>query len=257
MLLALYFTINHLICRHEYKKASLCKDIDITKYYAELNVRRKVRILASNRVTSPLTYGLISPCIIFPHKMDFNDSMHLRNILIHELTHIKRFDVMFKFLLTACLCLHWFNPFIWLMFFIANRDIELSCDEFVLKNLSVDDKKLYALSLLDFCNKIIEPNICAGFAVKNNIEERIVAIVKSNSANKRDLKVKITSTLVCAFIFAFSGIALSAFGISSSIINEVEISSNLKVPNCINMTLEEARTYLLSNGFEVIIQSTN
>ena len=57
----------------------------------------------------------------------------LRYVLEHEFVHIRRFDALWKLLLLAAACAHWFNPLVWVMYVLANRDLELSCDETVVR----------------------------------------------------------------------------------------------------------------------------
>lgn len=67
----------------------------------------------------------------------------------HEYVHIRRFDCLLKLLLTAALCLHWLNPLVWVMYLLANRDIELCCDEVVLPRMGLEKRSVYAMTLID------------------------------------------------------------------------------------------------------------
>jgi len=126
-----------------------------------------------------MTYGIWNPVILFPKTTDWQDEARLRVVLTHELTHIRRFDIVWKWLLAAAVSVHWFNPLVWVMYVLANRDIELSCDEKVVWTFGETKKSAYALALigLEETKSGFSP-LCNNFA-KNAIEERINAIMKT------------------------------------------------------------------------------
>ena len=69
-------------------------------------------------------------------------------VLEHELVHIRRLDALWKPLLALTACVHWFNPLAWAMYVLANRDMELRCDEAVIRRFGADSRSAYALALL-------------------------------------------------------------------------------------------------------------
>jgi len=79
--------------------------------------------------------------------MDLRDEEKPNYILTHEFIHIKRFDYAWKLLFAAAVCVHWFNPLVWLMYILANRDIELACDEKVLQIFGRKSRASYGLTL--------------------------------------------------------------------------------------------------------------
>ncbi|MCD7751667.1 MAG: M56 family metallopeptidase [Lachnospiraceae bacterium] len=94
---------------------------------------------------TPFVYGVIRPRIYLPAGLSAGER---RYMLLHEQIHIRRGDQIFRFLGCAALCLHWFNPLVWLAFYLSGKDMELSCDEAVLKQLGNEVKKEYSGSLL-------------------------------------------------------------------------------------------------------------
>lgn len=96
-------------------------------------------------LASPFVMGLFRPKIYLPASLTDNEK---RYILLHEQTHIKRLDHVVKILGFAVLCLHWFNPLVWIAFFLCGKDMEMSCDEAVIKRLGSEIKKEYSSSLL-------------------------------------------------------------------------------------------------------------
>lgn len=94
---------------------------------------------------SPFVMGLFHPKIYLPASLTHAEK---RYILLHEQTHIRRLDHLVKIVSFAVLCLHWFNPLVWLAFFLCGKDMEMSCDESVIKQLGSEVKKDYSSSLL-------------------------------------------------------------------------------------------------------------
>ena len=133
----------------------------------------------AGRISSPLTFGVLRPVILVPKKTDWTDETALRYVLEHEFVHIQRFDVLSKLLLIAAVCVHRFNPLVWVMYVLANRDLELSCDETVLRRFGGDIRAAYARVLIrmEAARGGFAP-LCNHFG-KNAIEERITAIMKT------------------------------------------------------------------------------
>ena len=102
-------------------------------------------IYSSNRLDTPFVMGIIRPRIYLPANLTAQER---RYILLHEQTHIKRCDHLIKILSFLALCIHWFNPLVWLAFFVSGKDMEMSCDESVIKTLGSEVKKEYSTSLL-------------------------------------------------------------------------------------------------------------
>jgi len=94
---------------------------------------------------TPFVFGLINPRIYLPAGLDATER---RYILLHEQIHIRRKDYIIKILAFLILSIHWFNPLVWIAFRLMSKDMELSCDERVLKEMDENIKKPYAASLL-------------------------------------------------------------------------------------------------------------
>ncbi len=94
---------------------------------------------------TPFVLGLIKPRVYLPAGLPEREKEY---VLLHELTHIRRRDYLIKALANLTLCIHWFNPLAWLAFRLMAADMEMSCDEQVLKKLGPEIKKEYSASLL-------------------------------------------------------------------------------------------------------------
>lgn len=102
-------------------------------------------IYLSDNINTPFVMGFIRPKIYLPSQLGTEEKQY---IILHERTHIKRLDHIVKILSFFVLCLHWFNPLAWVAFFVSGKDMEMSCDEAVIKKLGADVKKDYSSSLL-------------------------------------------------------------------------------------------------------------
>ena len=159
--------------------------------------QRKIGVRFSDRIASPLTYGTLRPVILLPADTDLTDTQRLEFVLAHELTHIRHFDSLTKLLLALTVSLHWFNPAVWLLFFLFNRDMELACDEAVVRMFGEDSRREYALALIELAGKerkLVLPG--NGFGA-GAIKERIGIIMKIR---------KITWAAVIAAVIAVCGI---------------------------------------------------
>ena len=97
---------------------------------------------------------------------------------MHESVHIKYADNIWKLAAVFAVCIHWFNPLVWLMYVFINRDIEMACDEQVILRCGEDFRKEYAMVLLNLAEKQYKLSFFANGFGKNSIKERIVAIMK-------------------------------------------------------------------------------
>jgi beta-lactamase regulating signal transducer with metallopeptidase domain len=106
----------------------------------------KDNIYTSDSVDTPFVIGLIQPKIYLPISLSEPEKEY---IVLHERTHINRFDHVIRFISYLTLCIHWFNPFVWIAFWMSGEDMEMSCDESVISQLGHNVKKDYSQSLLN------------------------------------------------------------------------------------------------------------
>lgn len=141
-------------------------------------LKRNVSIRQSDMITAPLTYGLLRPVILMPKTTEWENEEQIKYILMHEYVHIRRFDSAAKLIAAITLCVHWFNPMVWIMYALFNRDIELSCDERVVRAFGENTKAFYANTLIYMEEKRSGLVPFYSSFSKNSIEERITAIMK-------------------------------------------------------------------------------
>lgn len=107
-------------------------------------------VYETENISSPLVFGLLYPKIYLSKNLKKNEKDY---ILLHEKTHIRRKDPLVKTIGYILLCFHWLNPLVWIAFSKMSSDMELSCDERVLKEKGLSIRKSYALSLLSLSSE--------------------------------------------------------------------------------------------------------
>ena len=202
ILTTLFFVISYLRCLIEFRTALPVHNHYIEKWLAERPLKRPILVRQSDRISSPLTYGIFRPVILMPKKMDWNNEKQLQYVLSHEYVHIYRYDTVTKLIATLALCIHWFNPFVWGMYLLFNRDIELACDESVIRQFGEKSKSAYSLMLINMeaAKSGLLP-FCNNFS-KNAIEERITAVMKIKKTSL--LAICIAAILIIGVTTAFA-----------------------------------------------------
>ena len=119
-------------------------------------VRCQDNVYQSENIQSPFVFGLIKPKIYLPFQIG---ERSMTSVIAHEQAHIQRLDHLWKPLGFFLLTLHWFNPLIWLSYVLFCRDLELACDERVIRNLDRDARADYAAALLS--SSASKPKIAA------------------------------------------------------------------------------------------------
>lgn len=130
--------------------ASMMAIYSVVQYFA---LRRRLaeaaplqgEIYLADRISSPFVMGIFQPRIYLPSSTPMEER---RFIVAHERHHIRRGDPLWKLLGYAALCTHWFNPLVWLAFCLAGKDMEMSCDEAVIKRLGEHIRADYSQALL-------------------------------------------------------------------------------------------------------------
>ena len=207
---ALFFLMTHLRWRKDYKAALPIENEFVKGWQQEHPTSRKVQIRQSDKIAAPLTYGIFRPVVLLPKTTDWMDETKLRIILTHEFVHIRRFDTLRKLLLAAALCIHWFNPFVWVMYVLANRDIELSCDETVVRTIGETMKSAYALTLIGLEEKKSRLTPLVNNFSKNVIEERIVSIMKMKKTSFAGILLALALVIGTTTVFATNAASAAA-----------------------------------------------
>ena len=170
---------------------------------AKLKIRRKTEVRESEFIRSPLTYGILRPVILLPKGIsDRVTEEQLEYVFTHELVHIRRFDAVLKLLLTAALCLQWFNPLVWIMYFLADRDIELACDESVVRISGSRSGASYASMLVSFAEFGRKSSAAAASFSRNALSERVISIMERPPATP--VRAAAASVLFAVIVAVFA-----------------------------------------------------
>lgn len=154
-------------------------------------------IFETDMIDTPFIFGLVNTKIYIPTNISIKK---LDYILLHEKTHIKRYDHIVKSLSYLVLILHWFNPLVWISFILMTKDMEMSCDESVIEQKGKETKANYATYLLSFAidDKKIGNVIPLAFG-ENNLKTRIKNIM---NYKKRGFWI----TIACVIVVLITGI---------------------------------------------------
>ena len=183
-------------------------DIDLLERFGKLVERKRinttVELYTNNLISSPLLIGFFRPCIVLP-TVDLPPA-NFDYIILHELMHFKRRDMFYKWLVQFTLCIHWFNPFVYLMSREIGKTCELSCDEAVVQELDTKGRRAYGDTLLNaigfggsYKNSLVSLTLNEN---KELLRERLDAIMNFKKKTKWAITISLLLTvmLVCGFI---------------------------------------------------------
>ncbi|MDE7185822.1 MAG: M56 family metallopeptidase [Lachnospiraceae bacterium] len=156
-------------------------------------------IFLCDYIHTAFVMGVLRPRIYLPTTLTESER---RYILLHEKTHIRRGDHILRLLAFLALSLHWFNPLVWCAFFLSEKDMEMSCDEAVMRQMGTDLRAAYSASLLNLASgKKVFAGAPLGFG-EGSVKSRI----------KNIMRYKKTAVFVAVPVFVLVGIALVALG---------------------------------------------
>lgn len=174
--------------------ALIYKSPIIDKIKLKLKMKRNIKVYRCDKIETPFVCGIVTPKVYIP---TYVKEEELTYILMHEFIHIKRFDYLIKPFSYLLLILHWFNPIMWISFKLMTKDMEMSCDEGVMRNLGSDIKQDYSNSLLSLAvnNQKIFYSSPLAFG-ESNVKSRI----------KNILRFKKPSHLIIVILFLLIGL---------------------------------------------------
>jgi beta-lactamase regulating signal transducer with metallopeptidase domain len=175
----------------------------------QLRLKRPVELATNRLIASPLMLGFARPSVVLPALPE--DEADFRYICLHELTHCKRRDIFYKWLVQVVLCIHWFNPLVHLMVREVGRACELSCDEAVLYLLGAQERTEYGNALLQslktpgtYREGVAALTLNEG---ASSLKERLAAIMKYNKPSRG---MGAVAVLLAILLFT-GGYALGAY----------------------------------------------
>ncbi|MDE6110471.1 MAG: M56 family metallopeptidase, partial [Eubacterium sp.] len=198
-------------------------------------------------ISTPFILGIIKPKILLPSTLSEEES---RYVLAHERAHLKRLDYLWKPLGFILLSIHWFNPIMWISYILFCRDIELACDEYVIKNMNSDDKKAYSTALL---NCSVPKKLLSAYPLafgEIGVKERIKAVLKYK-------KPAVITSIIAIILCVVTALCFLANPKKSSLIEEL---SELESSDIYSIDFNDGKVFSFTDNesyIETIMNTLN
>lgn len=167
--------------------------------------RVDAKVYSCDTIKSPVAAGVLLPFILLPASLDFRQEELVRHILTHEAMHIRRKDNLVKLVLMAALCLHWYNPLVWVMAREFCRDMESACDEAALAVLGAEESAPYAQSLLEMAVPGLGGGLFASAFSRTEVERRVKGVLAYKKPGVFTLTAAAVLVLYSTVAFATCG----------------------------------------------------
>lgn len=153
-----------------------------------LNNESRIRAYyVSDRIRTPVTVGVFRSRIVLSRTMTSEEPGQLMYVLLHECVHMRRRDTLIKALCLTAACIHWFNPFAWIMFHFLKQDVEYACDEAVIQITGPEHRKKYANSIVLMASAHAPSfPVSAGFSAEV-LKRRIIRIMQYKEHKVRSI----------------------------------------------------------------------
>ena len=195
LLVLLYYGISYILFSRMHRRRNLpAREVELAMLASLCKTRRIPRLCRNALAATPMLMGLFRPRILLPERAYTEEE--LQAVLLHELTHLRRGDVLVKWLAVLACAVHWFNPMAWLLRRELDRACELACDESVIRGLDTKGKQSYGDTLISVAAESKAPHVILATTMcedKKNLKERLGAIMKSK---KRTRSAVLVSALV-------------------------------------------------------------
>ena len=227
LILLLYYVINYGIFVGLYRCRNLPVSSKTLALLSDMCGGRSPRIFHNSLAETPMLFGIFRPAIILPCREYSLGEMQA--ILSHELTHLRRKDVLVKWLALIVTALHWFNPVVWLVNREIDRACELSCDEAVILDMDGQERRHYGNTLIMVAANPRTPRAITSATMsedKKNLKERLGAIMK----NRRHTRYVLMLSVL--LIFAAMGLAVTLGSCGAN--NLIDIESEYPDPPTYN-----------------------
>jgi beta-lactamase regulating signal transducer with metallopeptidase domain len=174
---------------------------------AVMGVTKPIRTICVSNLGTPAVFGWWKPCLLLPERMIASLSQEeLRLVILHELAHVKRHDILLNWIIIVVRSLHWFNPLVWLAMRRLRSERELVCDEMVMTHLGTEERRLYGNTLIklvkDFSKIRFCPSLVPAINSKSEIKRRVRMIAQFRPATRAAVIGSAALVLaVCCFTF--------------------------------------------------------
>jgi beta-lactamase regulating signal transducer with metallopeptidase domain len=192
------------------RKLRVCKPIAdseilkiIKRHKLNNGIRRCIQAVECDFVEAPTVFGYFNPFILLPTQfINCMDRHKLNAILLHEICHIKRQDILLNYVWLLAKAVHWFNPLVWVAYKLFQADIEICCDQMVAHRLDRRSQLVYSQSLIDsvrFARRARNPlsSVAASlFESKSKVKERVLRLVEPQKRSRGSLLVSIVLAML-------------------------------------------------------------
>ncbi len=181
---------------------------EFDKLLEKNHVKSRMTLSVNNMIRSPIMIGLFNPCIILSTTQ--MTVLEFQHTISHELVHYRRRDNLYKWLIQIAVCIHWFNPLLYMMERSINRACELSCDEAVIWNLDEQERYAYGDTLLRAAGRNIKYKLpvspIAFSHTKKHLKERLGAIMNFKKISKVTYITMFSLTIILFFCSSYVGV---------------------------------------------------
>ena len=180
----------------------------------KLNIKTRVELSCNPLIASPMLIGFFRPRIILP--VGELEDKELSYIFVHELIHYKQRDMFYKWLIQIVVCVHWFNPFVYLLEKEVNKSCELSCDEKVIAVLDDKARREYGDTLISFLksNNLYKSSLASVTLTEGaeQLKERLGAIMNFKSKTKT---IRVLTVILTLFILS-GAVLIGGYSVSAA-----------------------------------------
>lgn len=180
-----------------------------------IGISKNIRLYSSAYIQSPISVGLLKPCIVLPIQMISGlQEKEIRFILLHELQHYRHRDIAVNYLMCLARVIYWFHPLVWLALKEMRNDREVACDAAVLRTIDENSYADYGYTLLNFAENLTHSSFSSAAGMggtKKQIKMRIIHIA-SFHPESRWLKLKSCLIFILALSIVIGSAPLLAFG---------------------------------------------
>lgn len=202
VILGVYIISVNIKFRSKLSNELKCKDREILKLLEECKLKVglncNIEILNTDLVKSPAVFGIKNPKLLLPTNIKQQIGYkELRYVILHEISHVKRKDIVINCVVSILQTLHWFNPILWYSFYIMREDKELACDAFALSHINSNEYINYGYTILKLIENHKKTKYFYGYnCIVNNKSEVKRRINMISLFNKNSYKWPIISIIV-------------------------------------------------------------
>ena len=179
----------------------------LRKCRSEMGVSREVRMVSVTWLKTPALFGYWRPRLLLPEGMLARlTGQELRMVFLHELSHVKRRDILVNWVILLARSVHWFNPLVWAAMRRLRGERELVCDAMVMAGLGPEERRHYGTTLIRLADQVSGDGFCPSLAPvvqgRSEIKRRIIMIANYKPAGRAALLISaLAMVLLCGLTF--------------------------------------------------------